>query len=51
MPTFSFDKLNHIIEVKAPDTEVTCQELINAIRDWEDEPYNMEVTQVAEAAG
>lgn len=51
MPTFSFDKVNRIIKVAAPDTEVTIQQLINAVRDWEDEPCNMEVTKVADASG
>ena len=51
MPTLSFDKVSRIIEVAAPDTEVTVQQLINTIRDWEDEPYNMEVAKVADASG
>jgi hypothetical protein len=51
MPTFSFDKVNHIIEVAAPTTEVTIQELINAIRDYEDELENMEVAKIADASG
>jgi hypothetical protein len=51
MPTFTFDKVNRIIEVAAPDTEVTIQELVNAIRDFEDELYNMEVAKIADASG
>jgi len=51
MSTFSFDKVNQIIEVAAPDTAVTIQQLINAIRDWEDELVNLEVARVADASG
>ena len=46
-----FDKISRIILVESPATEVTCQELLNAIRNWEDEPHNMEVPKVAEAVG
>ena len=51
MPTFLFDKVNRVITVKAPDTEVTIQQLINTIRDWEDELVNTEVPKVADASG
>jgi len=49
MPTFSFDPVNRIITVLAPDTEITIQELINAIRDWEDD--HLEWDKVADATG
>ena len=51
MPSFSFDKVNRIIEVAAPDTGVTVQQLINAIRDWEDELLNFDMPKVADASG
>ena len=51
MPVFSFSKVNRIIGVATPDTEVTIQQLINAIRDWEDELVNLEVAKVADATG
>lgn len=51
MPTFSFDKVNRIIEVAAPTTEITVQELINAIRDWEDELLNFDTPKIADASG
>jgi len=51
LAVLEFDKVNRIIEVKAPDTEIDVQELINKIREWEADINNMEVAQVAEAAG
>jgi len=48
---YEFDKINKLIIVKAPDTEVTIQDLYNNIRDWEDEPENMEVYKVADCTG
>lgn len=51
MASFSFDEINKIITVEAPATEVTIQELINAIRDWEDELDNMDLPKVADASG
>jgi hypothetical protein len=47
--TFSFDPINRIITVLAPDTEITVQELINAIRDWE--ANHLEWDKVADASG
>jgi hypothetical protein len=49
MATFSFDPVNRVITVLAPDTEITVQELINAIRDWEDD--HLEWDRVADATG
>ena len=46
-----FDKVNRIITVESPDTEITIQTLINTIRDWEDELVNLEVAKVADASG
>lgn len=46
-----FDRVNKIIEVEAPGTEVTIQKLIDAIRAWEDEQENMDVSQMAKASG
>jgi hypothetical protein len=46
-----FDKVNRIMTVEAPATEVTIQDLINTIRDWEDNPENMEVAKTADASG
>jgi hypothetical protein len=51
MPTFSFDEVNKVITVELPDTEITVQQLINAIRDWEDELVNMDVAKIADASG
>jgi len=49
MVSFHFDPINRVITVLAPDTEVTVQELINAIREWEAE--HLEWDRVAEASG
>jgi len=46
-----FDPIDRIIEVEAPATEVTIQELINAIREWEDEQSSMGYTHVVEGSG
>ena len=51
MPTFTFSKTNRIIQVNLPDTRVTVQQLINVIRDWEDELANLETPKVADASG
>ncbi|MEM1540972.1 MAG: hypothetical protein QXJ07_06320, partial [Candidatus Bathyarchaeia archaeon] len=44
-------KINKHIIVKAPTTEISIQELYNAIRDWEDDPENMSEAKVCDAAG
>ncbi len=49
MVVLEFKPLEKIIEVKAPDTEIDIQTLINMIRDWEDD--HLEWGQVAEATG
>lgn len=46
-----FDRINRIIEVEDPATEVTIQELLDAIRGWEDDQENMDVPKIADAAG
>lgn len=40
-----------LIEVLAPDTEITIQELVNLCRDWEDEDDNMSFDRLIDAAG
>jgi hypothetical protein len=47
----TFDKINRLIIIQKPDTEVSCQELINAIRDFEDELENLDIPKIANAAG
>ena len=51
--TFSFDEINRVITVGGSPlpTEVTIQQLINAIRDWEDNLENMDCAKVADASG
>ena len=49
MVNLHFDPINRIITVLAPDTEVTVQELINAIREWEQD--HLEWDKVADASG
>jgi hypothetical protein len=49
----TFDKANRIIEVDTAVHPIVCtvQELINAIRDYEDEIVNMEIPKIANATG
>lgn len=47
----AFDKLERIITVESPTTEITMQELINGIRDFEDEFEGMDIAKVADASG
>ena len=46
-----FYKIDKVILIEAPATEVTIQELVDAIRDWQDEVGNMEVANFLEASG
>jgi hypothetical protein len=46
-----FDKNDRIIMVESPATSVTIQTLINAIRDYEDEPEAMDIASIATASG
>ncbi|MFA7301579.1 MAG: right-handed parallel beta-helix repeat-containing protein [Candidatus Shapirobacteria bacterium] len=48
---FVFDFYNSIIEVSAPDTSITIQALLNAIRDMEDEPLALPYGKIADAYG
>ncbi len=40
-----------VIMITSPTTEVTVQELVNAIREWEDDPWNMSYQKVIDAVG
>ena len=51
MAALSFDWLNRVITVLAPDTEILMQDLINQIRDEEDELVNHDRPIIAAAAG
>lgn len=46
-----FDVINNVIEVESPATEVTIQNLINAIREFEDDPEGIVVSSIANASG
>ena len=46
----SLSQETHLVTVD-PETGVTIQQLLNAIRAWEDDQGNMDCAQVAEAAG
>ncbi len=46
-----FDRLEKVIEIEAPATEVTVQELLNACRDYEDELSSIDLPQIAYASG
>lgn len=47
----TFDKVNKIITLLSPDTEIAIQDLLNSIREWEDELTSMDVPIVAFCAG
>lgn len=46
-----FDKANKLIIIEAPATTITIQELVNAIREWEEELENFDVAKIADASG
>lgn len=48
---FLFDEINNIITVEASQVEVTCQELIDTIRAYEDEWYGIDIPVIANATG
>lgn len=47
----TFDRLNKHVIVGAPTTEVSVQQLLNAIRDYEDELSNLDIHYLADAYG
>jgi len=47
----SFDKVNKVITVLAPDTEITIQNLLDSIREFEDELTSMDIPKIASCAG
>jgi len=48
---YDYDKVNKIITIPAPETEITIQHLLNDIRDFEDELSSMDIPKIASAAG
>jgi hypothetical protein len=51
MASLTFFKSTKIIEVDAPQTEVTVQDLTNQIRDYEDNLDNMDIKKLADITG
>ncbi|NOR85394.1 hypothetical protein GQ473_04695 [archaeon] len=49
--TLSFNKVTKIITVLIPDTEITIQNLLNDIRQYEDELSSMDIPIIASCAG
>jgi hypothetical protein len=47
----TFDPINRLIIISIPITEISIQELIDSIRDWEDEFEALSYPQVANAYG
>jgi len=47
----SFDKVSKVITVLAPDTEITIQNLLNSIREYEDELSSMDIPIIVSCAG
>lgn len=46
-----FDDVNRLITIESPEIEVTCQDLLNAIREFESSEDGIDNPQVATAAG
>jgi hypothetical protein len=46
-----FDKTNKLVTLESPIIEVTIQELINAIRDFEDDWQGIDIYKIADCAG
>ncbi len=51
MSTLTFFKSEKVIQVDAPQTSVTCQDLLNQIRLYEELPINMDYPLIANAYG
>jgi len=56
MATLTFDKDTQIMEVALPDTEITIQEIVDQIRDFEDNPSpdntgGMDIPHILSAGG
>lgn len=51
MANFTFDKANKLVIVDIASTEVTCQEIVNKVRDWSDNQDNLEVQTFMFASG
>lgn len=47
----TFDRINKYIYITAPQTDVTIQELIDAIRDFEDDDSSMDLSSLANCSG
>ena len=47
----SLDASTKIVSITSPTTSVTVQELVNTIRDWEDEQENLAYAHVIDAVG
>lgn len=47
----TFDRVNKIIELSAPATEITVQELYNSICDYQDNQANMDLSRIVSASG
>lgn len=51
MPTLEFIKVDQVVRVPSPDTEVTIQEIYDQIQDWLDEPSQMDIQHFVIAGG
>ena len=53
MPTLTIDNQTtpRIILVDAPDTSISVQEIVDALRDWEDESVNSDDDKILDAEG
>jgi hypothetical protein len=51
MVTFTFDTNNKLLIVDLPDTIVTIQQIVDAVRDWQDEMENMDIEDFISPSG
>jgi len=49
--SLTFDRDNKLILVTAPTVTITVQDLVNAIREYEDDQENMDLPKIVNAAG
>ena len=46
-----FNKIDKLIEITSPQASVSIQDIVNAVRDWEDELVNLDVEPIISASG
>ncbi|MHA2264410.1 MAG: hypothetical protein ACXAEN_18610 [Candidatus Thorarchaeota archaeon] len=49
--SIEFDRTNRLVLITSGQTSVTVQNLVNSVRDYEDNPANMDLQQIVNATG